>query len=31
MFATLYMRINYTAGHNDFFVIGREVDLQANY
>lgn len=24
MFATPYMRINYTAGHNDFFVIGRD-------
>lgn len=24
MFATSYMRINYTAGHNDFFVIGRD-------
>lgn len=23
MFATPYMCINYTAGHNDFFVIGR--------
>lgn len=24
MFVTPYMRINYTAGHNDFFVIGRD-------
>lgn len=24
MFATPYMRINYTARHNDFFVIGRD-------
>lgn len=25
MFATLYMCINYTAGQNYFFVIGRDV------
>lgn len=24
MFVTPYMRINYTAGHNDLFVIGRD-------